>query len=50
MAKSKPKDDQKPRPVPKKKPDGTFETKDGMVVFETPGPTNTTQGTVTHTR
>lgn len=52
MSKKKPvPDTKKPKPVPKKKPDGSFETdKSGMVVFDTPGPTHTTQGTVTHRR
>lgn len=51
MTKKKPKDDQELKPVLKKKPDGFFETdENGMVVFETSGPTHTTQGAVTHYR
>lgn len=51
MSKKKPKDDGKPKPEPVKKPNGDFEIdKDGMVVFDTPGPTHTTQGNVTHRR
>tara|TARA_Y100000310_G_scaffold307942_1_gene350546 strand:+ start:144 stop:296 length:153 start_codon:yes stop_codon:yes gene_type:complete len=50
MVKKKPKNDKKLPLEPKKKADGQFETKKGMVVFETPGPTHTTQGTVDHRR
>lgn len=45
-------DEKMPKPLePKKKPDGNFEIdNNGMVVFDTPGPTEKPQGTVTHRR